>query len=264
MAKNWSVLRKRVERLLQVKNQERVLGGEILPYLQTLGSVALIGGAIRDVARAGRSAFNSDLDFVIYGSSRDIFKLEMKRVAAKPNKFGGYSINYPEWKVDLWHIEDTWAHTSGHVDVQRPNDLLRCTFFDWDSVLFDIATSKIIAPADYLLRLRLGIMDIRLEPNPNPYGSAVRALRRAAHWGVGFGPHLTAFILGILERGEWEALREVDSAAFHHRVLAHLEESEIITRLKEPIPSKAGFATYPVPHWRTQPDFFDGTDIITH
>ncbi|HWU85694.1 MAG TPA: hypothetical protein VN253_00360 [Kofleriaceae bacterium] len=42
----------------------------ILPFIQSLGSAVLIGGAIRDVARAGKDAFSSDFDFVVYGCDR--------------------------------------------------------------------------------------------------------------------------------------------------------------------------------------------------
>jgi hypothetical protein len=77
IAATKEVLRKRVRRLLRLdrpKNDRSELRARILPCLQSLGEVALIGGAIRDLARSGRSAFASDLDFVVYGSPPNRFR----------------------------------------------------------------------------------------------------------------------------------------------------------------------------------------------
>src|SRR5689334_8042334 len=75
-ARTRDVLSKRIKRLLrldQPESDQSELRSKVLPFLGSLGSVALIGGAIRDVARAGRQGFSSDLDFVIYGGCRDDF-----------------------------------------------------------------------------------------------------------------------------------------------------------------------------------------------
>ena len=79
----------------------------------------------------------------------------------------------------MWSIEDTWAHTAGLVQVREPADLLKCTFFDWDAILFDLESEAIVAGENYFQLLAANVLDINLEENPNPRGSLVRA--RAVH-----------------------------------------------------------------------------------
>src|SRR5690606_34327191 len=134
-------------------------------FLESLGHVALIGGAIRDVARAGKRSFSSDLDFVIFRSNREEFRSRLDACRAVPNRFGGYRLDEFRLKVDVWHIEDTWARTAGLVRVDEPADLLKCTFFDWDSTIYDLHAGKLVLSDGYLDRLSRNVMDICLEEN---------------------------------------------------------------------------------------------------
>ncbi len=255
-ARTREILLKRIKRLLRLDQGGRdqsELTREIFPYLNSLGSVALIGGAIRDVARAGRKGFSSDLDFVIYGSDRDAFVAEMKTCRGFKNKFGGYRLRHFRWKVDVWHIDDTWAKTAGLTIVTQPSDLLQCTFFDWDSAVYELNSGKLIIPPDYLERLHLNVMDVRLERNPNPAGAVVRALRRAALWRVKFGPKLTAFCRRVLHELSWSELVCIDARAFSSAVLKHLDRERLLDRLESPVNTAIGSVTLPVPDWVAQP-----------
>jgi len=255
-ARTREILVKRVRRLLRLDQRahdQSELTLRVLPFLNSLGSVALVGGAIRDVARAGRRGFASDLDFVIYGSNKEAFELQMKRCRGVRNKFGGYGLSCFRWKVDVWHIEDTWAKTAGFVAVSEPSDLIRCTFFDWDSAVYEINAGRLVIPTDYLERLRSNVMDVRLEENPNPIGSLVRALRRAALWKVKFGPRLTAFSRKFLKDTSWEELVSLDARAFSYPVLRHLERQRLLEHLETPADgTTTGAVTLPVPDWASQ------------
>lgn len=254
VAPTKDALRKRISRLLRLGLAEdrSELSVHVLPFLQSLGEVGLIGGAIRDVARAGQRAFESDLDFVIYGSDRDEFRRRMKHVPAIENRFGGFAVHFYRWKVDVWHIDDTWAKTAGHRIVEGPDALLQCTFFDWDSVVFDVRSRTIIAEDDYTQRLRSGIMDIRLKPNPNPAGSVLRALRRAAHWNVKFGPNLTEFTRDYIAQADWNELVALDERAFSTSVMKFLNRAEVLERLGRPEHGSGTWCTHPVPGWKRQ------------
>jgi hypothetical protein len=248
-ARSRRILQKRVRRLLEIEGapEDSKLRHEVLPFLSSLGSVALIGGAIRDVARGGKKAFSSDFDFVIYGSDRARFVAEMDALGAVRNRFGGYALNRFSVKVDVWHIEDTWARTAGLASVTQPSDLLNCTFFDWDSIVYDVSFGHLIAPPDYFQRLLLNVMDIRLEENPNPIGSLVRALRRAALWHVHFGPRLTRFCHALLEKTDWHELVALDARAFSKPVLQYLDSDTLRFRLSLVTRTSMGDATLPVP-----------------
>lgn len=252
-ARTRDILVKRIKRLLRLDrhpHDQSELTSKVLPFLHSLGSVALIGGAIRDVARAGRQCFASDLDFVIYGSDRRAFTEMMEANGAVRNRFGGYGLDRFRWKVDVWHIEDTWARTAGFVEVSVPRDLLRCTFFDWDSAIYELDTGRLAVPEDYLERLRNNVMDVCLEQNPNVTGSLVRALRRAALWNVKFGPKLSAFSARNLRETVWEDLVSLDERAFSVPVLKYLDRNDLLKRLDTP--SDVAGATLPVPIWSLQ------------
>ncbi len=229
-----AALIKRIRRLLrldQPHGDQNELSLKVLPFLHSLGSVALIGGAIRDVARAGKRAFASDLDFVVYDTDRIAFAERMQSCGGVQNKFGGYALKHFRCRVDLWHIEDTWAKTAGHVDVVRPHDLLRCTFFDWDSAIYELGTGKLTMAEGYLDRLRLNVMDLCLEPNPNHAGALVRALRRAAQWNVRFGARLSVFAARMLRETTWSELVALDMRAFPRPVLRYLDRADLLARL---------------------------------
>lgn len=242
-------LQKRVKRLLHLDRagDTSELRRRILPLLNSFGSVVLIGGAIRDVARAGQKGFSSDLDFVVYDGHRRAFLEQMRAMGGVPNRFGGFALKQFSLKIDVWHIEDTWARTAGYVAVREPEDLLKCTFFDWDSVLFDLKTSRLILPQNYLAKLSLNVMDIMLEQNPNPMGSLIRALRRAALWHVRFGPRLTNFSVRCLESMSWDELVKIDDLAFATPVLRRLTRNDLLRRLKSPFDTECGPTTEPVP-----------------
>lgn len=247
-ARSTHILQKRVRRLLEIEGapEQSELRLRILPFLNSLGSVALIGGAIRDVARGGKKAFSSDFDFVIHNSNHDRFIATMDMLGAVRNRFGGYAISQFSVKVDVWHIEDTWARTAGFASVTTPEDLLNCTFFDWDSIVYEISSGHLIAPPDYFQLLLSNVMDIRLEANPNPIGSLVRALRRAALWHVRFGPRLTRFCRALLAETDWNELVSLDSRAFEKPVLKHVDRASLCHHLS------IGETTLPVPNPQLQ------------
>jgi hypothetical protein len=266
VAESTAILKKRVQRLLRLdrkSDDQSELRQRILPFLNSLGEVALIGGAIRDLARGGRRSFNSDLDFVIYDGRHNGFLDAMRSSSAIANRFGGFSLCYASWKVDVWHIEDTWARSAGVRRVDSLSDLLLCTFFDWDSVVYDLKANQLICEADYLERIERGVINVRLWENPNPEGALVRALRRAALWRVQFGPELCEFSAQYLESTPWDSLVARDIAAFRQPVLKYLNREEIISRLKT---SRTGVVRpLPVPFWTQEPSLpfedHEGTDL---
>jgi hypothetical protein len=242
-AQSRDVLLKRIKRLLDLDHGRRSeLRSVVLPFLDSLGSVA-----IRDVARAGKGGFLSDYDFVIYDGDHTRFIERMEACQGIRNRFGGYALKTFDVKVDVWHIEDTWARTAGHASVTAPSDLLVCTFFDWDSAVYDLTARRLFVPDDYFERLRLNVMDIRLEENPNPTGSLVRALRRAAMWQVGFGSRLTAFCQRLLAEASWDEIVDLDERAFTLPLLYRLNRDTLLQRFARPQNTALGEVTWPVP-----------------
>lgn len=249
IVKDSAALKKRVMRLLRLdgSNNRDPIVGEIIPELKRAGHIALIGGAIRDLAMAGRHGFKSDLDFVAYGKPKTEFAKAMTSLGGIPNKFGGYGLQFGVWGVDIWHIQDTWAKTNGIKRVDNLDDLLKCTFFDWDSIVFDLTSGRLIHQNYYLERLKLRILEINLEENPNPKGSLIRSIRRAALYDANFGPRLTRFAASEIEKHEWSSLVDLDTKAFSRPMLAYLDKDDIISGLTNFTLIKNIETTKPIP-----------------
>src|ERR1700691_1233864 len=247
LASRIPVLKKRLRRLLGEGGGKKAaeISDVILPQLSKVGHLALIGGAVRDVARCGVRRCKSDLDFVLYEGNAPAFRTLMQDLSARPNRFVGYSIRYPQWRVDIWALEEPWAHTAGLRQVDRLEDLLDCTFFDWDAIVFDLRTSRIIMKPDYFQALASNIMDINLESNPNPTGALVRALRRGYLWRTRFGKKLTTFVKRQLTATPWETLVALDDSAFASPVLRFLDPKQIQVRMAQDIPSYNMMVTEP-------------------
>lgn len=252
VAESKSALRKRLRRLLAA---ERGLAGAelasvILPALASVGEIALVGGAIRDVAREGIAKFKSDLDFVVRGSNETEFSTLMLALGATPNRFGGFRLRFRRWKVDVWRLEDTWARTAGLREVAEFSDLLRCTFFDWDAAVFELNRGRLHASDDYLRRLKRGVIDLNLRENPNYKGALVRTLRRGALWNVCYGEELSNFAVEMLGRWEWNEIIELEHSAFGSSVLSSVDPRLLRQRLTCSFWTEVGRVSEPFPKAR--------------
>lgn len=236
LAGDYSVLRKRLRRLLfHNKRPDRPeLHSVILPMLSEVGSLALIGGAIRDVALRGGENFRSDLDFVMFDGDLAAFHALMVSLNATPNRFGGYGLRFARWKVDIWALENTWAHTAGHKRVETISDLLDCTFFNWDAAIFNLTDCTLHTRKHYLSTLRKRVLEVNLLANPNPKGSLVRALRRGRLWNTYFGERLTEFTREEIRRHSWDELLKIETTAFRHSSLATFDYHQLLENLNRP------------------------------
>jgi hypothetical protein len=189
LAEKGHVLRKRLDRLmmrefrLPALSEKFPAGNHLTPkhdlfrstkpevartlgQLEQIGHLALVGGAVRDVARVGIERFRSDLDFVFHNGDLQAYVRLMEKLGAARNRFGGYRFDVGRTQVDVWALEHTWAHVAGYRRVGSIEDVLRCTFFDWDAILYDLPTRRIITFESYFNRVRSGVLDINLLENP--------------------------------------------------------------------------------------------------
>lgn len=155
--------------------------------------MAIVGGMVRDFARRGREGFSSDVDLVIDADPNDVAALA-GQLNAKPNRFGGFSWVSGSWKIDFWALHTTWSYREGHAEISVLEDIIRCTFFDWDAVMYDLSTRTVFCDKAYLERLRSGCLDINLMATPSIQGNLLRAVRRLLLWDLEQGPRLAEFI----------------------------------------------------------------------
>ena len=189
---------------------------------------AIIGGLVRDFARRGRSSFRSDVDLVIEAPRADVSRLAA-RLGAIPNRFGGYAYHHPHWKVDFWAMEATWAIVEGHASATRLEDLLQCTFFDCDAIMYDLGTGKVSAKESYFDALANNSIEINLQPNPSIEGNLLRAIRRVFAWGSEPGPKLRQFILDNLNEATFDRIAQTEARIYSTAVTADFLSAPALT-----------------------------------
>lgn len=211
--------------------ERQLLRNAVLPTFAALGQTVIFGGMPRDIARRGGKGFSSDVDLVVdpqdYGRFRDL----MVELGGVENRFGGFAARMHGWRVDVWALQDTWARRTGLRRVEEITDILDTTFFDFDSVMYNISTGRVAASKNYFTLISESVLGLNLIENPNPMGSALRALRRALLWDVHLSDKLADYVLDSIDTYGWERLVELDTRAFRNAVLAYEERDRVVTGL---------------------------------
>lgn len=181
-----------------------------------MGSVGLIGGAVRDLALQSLLAFKSDLDFVLYVEDRRAFTELVSRLKTTRNAFGGYRAMVGRLQVDFWEAGESWAHLHGHYHVTSLADVRHTTFFNLDALIYDVGGKQLFADEATLEDLIHGTLDINLRPNPNEDGAAIRALRRLRKHGLKASSTLIDFLSERIDSSGWDVLIRKDREAYPH------------------------------------------------
>lgn len=179
--------------------------------------IAVIGGLARDFAREGRTGFRSDVDLVIDAPQESVAEVAAL-LNATSNRFGGFGCKLGPWEIDFWALETTWARK--YVRVESLEDIIFCTFFDWDAIAYDLKARRLICPEHYLSRIKSKTLDINLLPNPSPLGNLVRAVRRLMIWKVRAGPLLSGFISEQLDESALQFVQEKEAELYTYSVSA--------------------------------------------
>lgn len=231
VAPNLSALKRRVDRYFWAnRSSEMAILRRLLDtHFSAFERIAVVGGLVRDFAREGRSGFRSDVDLVIEAPADHVADLA-KKLNAIPNRFGGYGFRSGIWRIDFWALETTWAVRHAGITAHYLEDVILCTFFDWDAIAYNLRTKQVICSQDYLKRIQQGALDINLCLTPSLEGNLLRSIRRLVLWNLNMGPVLQNFIeenlndesFGVIkhkEKNEYSfqvtsAWRDADSARF--------------------------------------------------
>lgn len=192
--KKFSDLKKRVGRFLNSEKYGRDEVKTFIRKLEPLGQVAIFGGMLRDLSIRGNQDFKSDIDLVIKTSELDKLRTALNNYNVATNKFGGYRIKLNKWEVDLWSFESTWAFQEGLVEGKQLKDLCKTTFFNWDSIIYDLSSGSIHAIDGYLDKINERFLDINLPQNLNPIGNIIKTLRYYELYNAKLSPRLADFI----------------------------------------------------------------------
>ena len=242
IAPDLRTLKRRLDRFVwENSSTEAVLLRDLLKeHFEPFERVGIIGGLVRDFARGGRSAFKSDLDLVVEGDRKDVARLAQK-VGARGNRFGGFGFAAGPWKIDFWALEDTWAAAQGHVAVERLDDVVYCTFFDWDAIVYDLRSRRLSCEESYLERLHSQRLDIGLRSNPGELGNLLRAARRILGWRLEAGPGLRIFVEERLDDAAFHAIIASERRKYANTILAaFVDASQLRAALLSSRPPVAG------------------------
>jgi len=194
MVQDLTRLEKRLYRFTTKRVKHRFQLLYVLSQLCKNGDVAVFGGVVRDIALGSIIRLKSDVDVVVRSyPGFNLYKV-IEPFSPKKNSFGGYRLSLDKWYVDVWELSDTWAFKEGLVNGRGFEDLLRTTFFTWDSIVYHLNKRRLICADDYLLNLSTKILDINLEKNPNIEGSVVRALRMLIKHNARFTRSLSEYV----------------------------------------------------------------------
>lgn len=138
--------------------------------------VYLFGGALRDFALYGKRGFNSDLDIVVSCSSDILSSVIPKNISVR-NKFGGFRLVIDNQEVDIWSAPETWAFKNGFFTYTDIRSLLNTTVINWDAILLDLRSYKIITPKNYFRDISGRHLDICFTENPDPQSVLIKILR---------------------------------------------------------------------------------------
>ena len=153
---------------------------EFLGYMCAVlptGDLYLFGGVLRDLALSGRKGFTSDIDIVVDDDDWTHLVKYLKSRGVTQNRFGGFRLKVNEWPIDIWTARETWAIREGLVEYHGIESLTETTILNWDAILLNWRTKRIICNPDYFRQIKGRVMDVVLTENPNPLGAAVRAFR---------------------------------------------------------------------------------------
>ncbi len=227
IAPDLSALKRRLDRYFWAnRSAEMALLNELLTaHFGAFDRVAVIGGLVRDFAREGRAGFRSDVDLVIEASAGRVAEVA-RTLGAAPNRFGGYGFRGGPWRIDFWALETTWAARHAGVSMMRLDDVIRCTFFDWDAIAYDLQARRLICSQNYLDRIRRGALDINLRPTPSPEGNLLRSMRRLVLWRIHPGPALRSFIEEHLDEVTFRSIQVKETQIYPNPITSVWKNAE--------------------------------------
>ncbi|WP_199610467.1 nucleotidyltransferase family protein [Flocculibacter collagenilyticus] len=237
-----AALKQRIKRFFNTTNRGRQTVAQLIEQLQTSGKVYLFGGAIRDIALNGITAFSSDIDLVI-DCSQDTLDLALltlsntsiKQQNIKQNKFGGYRIDTGKWLVDIWPITQTWAFKHTEVVYDNVTSLLNTTVLNWDAIIYDFGEQTLIHQPEYFNALAQGHLDLVLVDNPNQTGQAVRILRTLFDKQVHtISPPLARYLTRLIHLYGEAKLREYEQHSYRSRFLHSANWPILYLQLNQP------------------------------
>lgn len=225
-----STLRARVDEVLFAPAYAGAGFAQVARIVHSLGPMAVFGGMLRDLAYTTASKFSSDVDLVVSTEDASELARRLDALGAQRNRYGGSHLAGGTWSIDVWALKDTWAVREGYVAARGFADLIRTTFFNWDAIVLDLNSAEFHYTTSYFDELAAGYLELNLEPNANPAGNVVRALRYLSTGRAIFGPRLTHYVHSFLTRALVE--KELSVPTKYVKPLSDLGVVDLLARME--------------------------------
>jgi hypothetical protein len=150
--------------------KERI-GDQTFSFLEKIASfsnVLIFSGIIRNYFI---NYFGEVRDFdIVVDCDEKEFDLFLTTYNYQKNSFGGYKISIGNLKVDVWHIQSTWAIKNHKLQPELfiNYTLPQTTFFNFSAIVFDFKQKEFIYGREFKNFLLSGEIDLVLKENPSP------------------------------------------------------------------------------------------------
>lgn len=142
-----------------------------------------------------------DFDLVI-DCDESIFENFLSDYNYSKNSFGGYKIAIGDLKVDVWHIQKTWAFAENKLDQELflTYSLPRTTFFNFSAIIFDFNNSVFVFNQYFKDFLATGKLDLVLKDNPLPQLCIVNTIYYKHKYKLGVAQNLKSYCLAHFDQ----------------------------------------------------------------
>ena len=156
-------------------------------------SVYIFSGIIRDFL-TGVIDVVRDCDIVINpGQDFKIPVSLLRKARYERNQFGGLKIMGDDMSLDVWFLENTWGIVK-EGDIPEVDSLLKRTFFNFSSIVFDYTNEKFIYTEDFVVFIQTNTMEVVYPLNPNNELCVVNTFYFSDKRGIAIGRSLKQWI----------------------------------------------------------------------
>lgn len=173
-------------------------------------SVYIFSGIIRDFL-TGVIDVVRDCDIVINpGQDFKIPVSLLRKARYERNQFGGLKIMGDDMSLDVWFLENTWGIVK-EGDIPEVESLLKRTFFNFSSIVFDYTNEKFIYTEEFVVFLQTNTMEVVYPLNPNNELCIVNTFYFSDKCGIAIGRSLKQWI-----SSHYDENMDFESVQAHH------------------------------------------------
>lgn len=159
--------------------------------------VYVFSGIIRDFFVQNDRFKKRDLDLVVIDYPEgflDSFKSDVHFISVSFNKFGGIKLVMEDLIIDIWRLRDTWGIKKMKLDTKDALSLIKTTFFNFSSIVFDYNEKKFLHDKKFDEFLENRTMDVVFSRNLDDTCCIVSTLHYKKEFDFGVSDRLARWL----------------------------------------------------------------------